>query len=39
VRTACSSDVDCPCGTACVEGRCHDGLGACERPRPRINDA
>ncbi|MBN8615851.1 MAG: hypothetical protein J0L92_34980 [Deltaproteobacteria bacterium] len=34
VRTACSSDVDCPCGTACVEGHCHDSLGACETPRP-----
>ena len=34
VRAVCSSDVDCPCGTACVEGHCHDSLGACETPRP-----
>lgn len=32
-RLACEGDADCDCG-ACVEGRCYDGPGVCEPPRP-----
>jgi hypothetical protein len=32
-RLSCDADADCPCGSGCVEGACHDTLGVCEPPR------